>query len=71
MYCMLFTVTITSGGINSLVGTAISAGLLPPIVNAGKKNTNPYILHVLFIDIVLYRNAYGVCYGICTERTAI
>ena len=32
--CVL-AVTITSAGVNSLVGTAISAGLLPPIVNAG------------------------------------
>lgn len=31
----VLAVTITSGGINSLVGTAISAGLLPPLVNAG------------------------------------
>lgn len=28
-------VSVTSGGVNALVGTAISAGLLPPIVNAG------------------------------------
>lgn len=26
---------VTSGGVNALVGTAISAGLLPPLVNAG------------------------------------
>ena len=31
----VLAVTITAGGVNSLVGTAISAGLLPPIVNAG------------------------------------
>lgn len=31
----VLAVTITSGGINSLVGTAISAGLLPPLVNSG------------------------------------
>jgi len=28
-------VSVTSGGVNALVGTAISAGLLPPLVNAG------------------------------------
>jgi uncharacterized membrane protein len=31
----VLAVTITSGGVNSLVGTAISAGLLPPLVNSG------------------------------------
>ena len=33
---MVLGVSVTSGGVNTLVGTAISAGLLPPIVNAGK-----------------------------------
>lgn len=32
---MVLGVSVTSGGVNSLVGTALSAGLLPPIVNAG------------------------------------
>lgn len=32
---MVLGVSVTVGGVNSLVGTAISAGLLPPIVNSG------------------------------------
>jgi hypothetical protein len=32
---MVLGVSMTSTGGNALVGTAISAGLLPPLVNAG------------------------------------
>mmetsp|Transcript_39866 Transcript_39866/g.40656 ORF Transcript_39866/g.40656 Transcript_39866/m.40656 type:complete len:510 (+) Transcript_39866:43-1572(+) len=32
---VVLAVSVTSGGVNSLVGSAISAGLLPPLVNAG------------------------------------
>lgn len=32
---MAVVVAISMGGLNAIVGTAISASLLPPIVNAG------------------------------------
>lgn len=33
---LVLGVSLTAAGGNALVGTAISAGLLPPLVNAGK-----------------------------------
>lgn len=38
-------VSLTSTGGNALVGTAISAGLLPPIVNAGNFHVFTSIYH--------------------------